>query len=105
MREFASQGDPPRVDEVERSQSDLDPKKNALRKRTPADVPEGCARDATADQKKCCRKAEPPQLKERFGKWIFDLLRLMAAVARTRGTIQSARASFTVVPIIRDCAP
>ncbi len=57
------------MDEVERSQSDHDPKKNALRKRTPADVPEGRARDTAADEKKCCGKAEPPQSKERFGKW------------------------------------
>src|SRR5271155_74793 len=36
---------------------------------------------------------------------ILDLLRLIAAVASASGTIQSARANFTVVPMTRACEP
>src|SRR5260370_36649326 len=35
----------------------------------------------------------------------WELLRLIAAVARANGTIQRARASFTVVPMTKACAP
>src|SRR6266852_4297706 len=51
------------------------------------------------------RTAARQKKRMNHGSCTRDLLCLIAAVASARGTIQRARASFTVVPTTRACVP
>src|SRR5262249_35359554 len=65
---YVLEGDPAFFNQVDRNYGNDDPEQNTLRKWAPADLLEGCPRNACSDEEQSCCQAQPAKDKHRLRK-------------------------------------